>query len=138
MRIPILRLGNILLTSIQVDLTDEDVMLFQNDVVNEVSRTEAMGLAIDITALEIVDSFMARVINDTANMARLLGAEVVVCGIQPTVAMTLVEMGRGLLGAQSTFNLEQGLIVLRQRIVQRADLWAFDDDERSRDRPFNF
>lgn len=136
MRIPILRLGKILLTSIQVDLTDEDVMYFQNDVVNEVSRTEALGLAIDITALDIVDSFMARVINDTASMARLLGAEVVVCGIQPPVAMTLVEMGRGLLGAQSTFNLEQGLILLRERITERADVWVFDD-EISRDRHFN-
>jgi len=120
-KIPILRLGRILLTSVQVDLTDADALQFQDDLVNKIVDTEAMGIAIDITALEVVDSFMARVINDTASMARLLGAEVVICGVQPFVAMTLVEMGRDLIGADCAFNLEQGLRVLEARMATRGD-----------------
>ncbi len=119
MKIPILRLGDILLTSIQVDLTDEDILQFQQDVLTEVKQREAQGIVIDITSIEIVDSFMARAVNETANMARLLGAEVVVCGIQPAVALTLVEMGRGLIGVRSTFNLEQGLREVKRLIAGR-------------------
>ncbi len=119
MRIPILRLGDILLTSIQVDLIDEDILQFQHDVLTMIKNRDAQGVVIDITSMEVVDSFMARVINDTANMARLLGAEVVVCGIQPSVALTLVEMGRGLIGVTSTFNLEQGLREIERRLAAR-------------------
>lgn len=121
MRIPILRLGSILMASIQLDLTDADALQFQDDVVRKIAEIEALGVAIDITALETVDSYMARVINDTASMARLLGAEVVICGVQPYVAMTLVEMGRELLGADCAFNLEQGLRILQKRICARGD-----------------
>jgi rsbT antagonist protein RsbS len=130
MRIPILRLGDILLTSIQVDLTDAEVMLFQTDVLRAIAETEGRGLAIDITALEVVDSFMARTINDTASMARLLGAEVVVCGMHPAVALTLIEMGRGLIGVETTFNLNEGLARLNRKIAQRGDTVP-DDDEMS-------
>jgi rsbT antagonist protein RsbS len=122
MKIPFLRLGDILLTSIQVDLTDEDILQFQQDALNSIKDREAQGIVIDITSLEVVDSFMARAINETASMARLLGAEVVVCGIQPSVALTLVEMGRGLIGVKSTFNLEQGLQEVRRLIQQRYHL----------------
>lgn len=121
MRIPILRLGKILLTSIQVDLTDADALQFQDDLVKKICEIEALGVAIDITALEVVDSFMVRVMNDTAGMARLLGAEVVICGIQPYVAMTLVEMGRELIGADCVFNLDQGMKKLEARIALRGD-----------------
>lgn len=121
MKIPILQLGRILLVSIQVDLTDTDAMQFQNDMVNKIAATEALGIAIDITALDVVDSFMARVISDTASMARLLGAEVVICGIQPYVAMTLVEMGRDLIGADCAFNLDQALKILAGLIALRGD-----------------
>lgn len=132
MKIPILRLGEILLTSIQVDLTDEDILQFQQDVLNEIKQRESQGIVIDITSLEVVDSFMARAINETASMARLLGAEVVVCGIQPSVALTLVEMGRGLIGVKSTFDLEQGLREVKRLIAQRqldADSAAGDPHE---------
>lgn len=128
MKIPILRLGKVLLTSIQVDLADADALLFQDDLVRKIVDIEAMGVAIDITALEVVDSFMARVINDTASMARLLGAEVVVCGVQPFVAMTLVEMGRDLIGADCAFNLEQGLKMLQARIAVRGDAVLAQED----------
>ncbi|MDO8844842.1 STAS domain-containing protein [Methylicorpusculum sp.] len=130
MKIPILRLGRILLSSIQIDLTDTDALQFQNDLVCKIAETEALGVAIDITSLDVVDSFMARVINDTASMARLLGAEVVICGIQPYVAMTLVEMGRDLIGADCAFNLDQGLKILNARISTRGDTalnWGDDD-----------
>ncbi|HLA35745.1 MAG TPA: STAS domain-containing protein [Rhodocyclaceae bacterium] len=122
MKIPILRLGRILLVSIQEDLTDADTMQFQSDVVKKIAETEALGIAIDITALDVVDSFMARVINDTVSMARLLGAEVIICGVQPFVAMTLVEMGRDLIGADCAFNLDQGLKMLQARIAERGDM----------------
>lgn len=121
MKIPILRLGRILLASIQVELSDADAMQFQSDLVQRVSELEAMGVAIDISGLDVVDSYMARVINDTALMASLLGAEVVVCGMRPFVAMTLVEMGRGLIGADCVFDLEQGLKRLNERISLRGD-----------------
>lgn len=122
MNIPILRLGRILLASIHVDLSDTDAVQFQDDVVRKIAEIEAQGIVIDITALGVVDSYMARVINDTASMARLLGAEVIICGFQPYVAMTLVEMGRGLIGADCVFNLEQGLARLKARIKLRGDV----------------
>jgi rsbT antagonist protein RsbS len=128
-RIPILRLGRILLSSVQIDLTDADAIQFQGDIVNKIAEIEALGIIIDITALEVVDSFMARVINDTANMARLLGAEVVICGVQPYVAMTLVEMGRDLIGADCTFNLDQALEMIKTRIVSRGDATLTQGDD---------
>ncbi len=119
MRVPILKLGDILLTSIQEDLTDHDAVEFQNDVLHKVRSTEAGGLVMDITALDVVDSFMARVLNETANMVRLLGADVVLCGMQPSVALTLIEMGRELLGVQTALNLELGVEKLRSLIEKR-------------------
>lgn len=86
-------------------------------------------VAIDITALDVVDSYMARVINDTASMVRLLGAEVVICGIQPFVALTLVEMGRDLFGADCTFNLSQGMDKLHAKIALRADARYLEEDD---------
>jgi rsbT antagonist protein RsbS len=121
MKIAIPRLGRILLVAIQQDLSDDDALQFQSNLLGRIAEIEALGVAIDIAALDVVDSFMARVINDTASMARLLGAEVIVCGIQPMVAFTLVEMGRGLLGADCSFNLEQGLKTLQTRIASRGD-----------------
>ncbi|MEM5787833.1 MAG: STAS domain-containing protein [Syntrophobacteraceae bacterium] len=112
MKIPILKLGSILLTSISEEMTDEDALDFQNDVLERVNKTEASGVVIDITALEVVDSFLARVINDTAKMVRLLGAEVVLCGMRPSVALTLVEMGRELIGVKASLDLEQGVAEL--------------------------
>lgn len=128
MKIPILRLGRILLSSVQSDLTDVDALQFQDDLVRKVAAVEAQGVAIDITALDVVDSFMARVLNDTASMARLLGAEVVICGVQPYVAMTLIEMGRSLIASDCAFNLEQGLKMLEAKIAGRGDA-ALDDGE---------
>ena len=125
MKIPILRLGDILLTSIQIDLTDQDALDFQADALEMVAQTEAQGLVIDISALDVVDSFIARVLNDTANMVRILGAEVVISGMQPLVALALMEMGRTLIGVETALNLEQGVEKL-QRLIEGEEK---DDDE---------
>ncbi len=127
MKIPILRYRDILLTSIQVDLTDQDALEFQSDVLEMVRETEAEGIVLDITALDVVDSFMARVLNDTAEMVRLLGSEVVICGIQPAVALTLTEMGRELIGVETALNLEQGMEKL-QRLIKARDGAAPPDE----------
>lgn len=119
MRVPVLKLGDILITSIQLDLTDQDALGFQSDVLNEVSETDAKGIVLDITALEVVDSFLARVLNETANMVRLLGAEAVICGMQPAVALTLVEMGRELIGVGTALDLEQGLKKIEELVADR-------------------
>ncbi len=119
MKIPILKQGDILMTSIQVELSDQDALDFQNDVLEEVLRAEASGIVIDITALDVVDSFMARILNDTANMVRMLGTECVIAGMRPAVALTLVEMGRKLIGVEMTLNLEQGIDRLRKLIEER-------------------
>lgn len=119
MRVPILKLGDILMTSIQLDLTDRDALEFQSDVLNKVSETDAKGIVLDITSLEVVDSFLARVLNETANMVRLLGAETVICGMQPAVALTLVEMGRELIGVGTALDLEQGLEKVEELVADR-------------------
>ncbi len=128
MRIPILRLKGILLTSIQVDLADQEALEFQSDLVQEVTRSEAQGVVIDVTALDVVDSFMARVLNETAGMAQTLGAEVVLCGIQPSVALTLTEMGRELLGVDTALSLEQGVEKVDRLLVQRGQRHGRDGD----------
>jgi len=122
MKIPILRLKNILLTSIQVDLTDEDALEFQEDTLKAVQKTEASGVLIDITALDVVDSFLARVLNETSVMVKLLGAESVISGMQPDVALTLVEMGRELIGTETALNLDHGMEKLQALISKRGDV----------------
>jgi rsbT antagonist protein RsbS len=113
MRVPILRLNTrVLIVALGADITDEGVMAFQNELSERVTAMQARGVVVDVSALDIVDSFMARVLNDSARMLRLLGAEVVVCGIQPAVAMTLVEMGRNLVNVATTFTLERALLRL--------------------------
>jgi len=119
MKVPILKLQGILLTSIQVELSDEDALSFQDDVLRVLSQAEAKGVVIDITAMDVLDSFMSRVINDTARMAGTLGAEVVLCGMQPTVALTLVEMGRELIDVETALNLDQGFEKLQEMIKKR-------------------
>ena len=109
MKVPILKLREILLTSIQTELSDEDALEFQSDILAKLQETESRGVVIDITALDVVDSFMARVINETANMVDILGAHAVLSGMQPAVALALTEMGRELIGVNTALNLEQGV-----------------------------
>jgi rsbT antagonist protein RsbS len=117
MKIPILQLGDILLTSVQIDLTDQAALNFQHELLARVQSTNATGVVMDVTALEVVDSYLARVFNDTAQMVRLMGARVVLCGIRPAVALTLVEMGRELLGVETALNLDAGLAMLRDAVT---------------------
>ena len=132
MKIPILQLNDVLITSIQVDLTDADALEFQSDLLHMVNQTGARGVVIDITAMEVVDSFMARVLNDTAEMVRVLGAEAVVSGMQPIVALTLMEMGRQLVGVDTTLDLDQAVVNARQLTARRQARFgsgAYSDDE---------
>jgi rsbT antagonist protein RsbS len=110
MRVPILRLNaRVLIVALGADITDDGVMEFQSDLGERAAAMQARGVVIDVSALDIVDSFMARVLNDSARMLRLLGTEVVICGVQPAVAMTLVEMGRNLVDVATAFTLERAL-----------------------------
>ncbi len=118
-RVPILKLDNMLLTSIQVDLSDDDFLHFQSDLLHKIVEENAEGVCIDVSAVDLVDSFMAKVINDTTQMIELLGTEVVICGLQPPVALTLIEMGGELLRVNTALNLSQGLKKLRFLIAQK-------------------
>ena len=126
MSIPILKHRDILQTLIQADLTDQDLTDFRSELLDKVRETEAAGVIIDITSVEVVDSYMARAINETAHMVRLLGSDIVVCGMQPTVALTLVEMGRQLLGVATALNLDQGMEKIKRMIADRES--ALDPD----------
>lgn len=118
MRVPILRLNaRVLVVALGADISDEGVLGFQNELGERAAAMQARGVVIDVSALDIVDSFMARVLNDCARMLRLLGAEVVVCGVQPAVALTLVEMGRNLVDVSTAFTLERALQRLDERMA---------------------
>jgi rsbT antagonist protein RsbS len=115
-KIPILRMGPFLLVTIQVDLYDRLALNLEADLVQMVSKTEAKGVLIDISAVSIVDSFMGRIIDNIANMSRILDAETVVVGMQPAVAITLVELGLPLKGVHTALDVEKGMALLRSKI----------------------
>jgi rsbT antagonist protein RsbS len=115
--IPILRIGSNLLASIQVDLGDRIAELFQEDVLAAIERTRARGLVLDLTGLEVVDSYVARILADTARMARLMGAETIVAGMRPEVAATLVRMGYPMDGVRTALDIDAALRVLGGRPV---------------------
>ncbi|MFC6084662.1 STAS domain-containing protein [Sphaerisporangium aureirubrum] len=114
-RVPILKIGDILLVSIQGDLDDETVLTLQEDIAEKIVATGAIGLIIDITAVEIVDSFVGRMLSTIAGMARMLDAETIVVGMRPAVAITLVELGLSLGGLRTALDLEKGIALLNQR-----------------------
>ena len=116
MRTPVLRLGKTLLTALSDDLSDDDAIEFQVGITSAINAIDAEALIIDVSALDIIDSYMARILNDTAAACRLLGSEVVVCGLQPNVVLTLMEMGQDFLGVTTALNLEQGLEKLRKSL----------------------
>ena len=113
--IPILRIGPTLLTTIQIDLHDTVVDAFQNDVLEEIERTGATGLIIDISALETVDSYVARMLSNTGKMAKLMGTNTVIVGMRPAVAATLVRMGYFMQGIDTALSLEEGLALQADR-----------------------
>lgn len=117
LRVPILTIDEFLIVSIQVALDDHSVMQLQEDLLSEVTRTEAHGVILDLTAVDIVDSFMARSLDDLATSVRLLGAQMAIVGIQPTVAIPLVRMGLKIHNAATALNLQRGLIMLRKKVA---------------------
>ena len=115
-KIPILKMGPFLLVTIQVDLYDRLALNLEADLVQMVSKTDARGVLIDISAVSIVDSFMGRIMGNIANMSRILDAETVVVGMQPAVAITLVELGLPLKGVYTALDVEKGMALLRSKI----------------------
>jgi rsbT antagonist protein RsbS len=115
-RIPILQMGEFLLVTIQVDLHDRLALALQDDLTAKISKTEAKGVLIDISALEIVDSFIGKMISNISAMSRIQDARTVVVGMQPAVAITLVELGLTLRGVQTALNVERGMHLLRASI----------------------
>ncbi|MCD9019076.1 STAS domain-containing protein [Parachryseolinea silvisoli] len=116
-KIPILRMGPFLLVTIQVDLYDRLAENLEADLVQMVSKTGAMGVLIDISAVSIIDSFMGRIIGNIASMSKIMDAETVVVGMQPAVAITLIELGLPLKGVQCALNVERGMDLLRAKIA---------------------
>lgn len=112
-RIPILRMGEFLLVTIQVDMHDRLALTLQDDLTNRISETGARGVLIDISSLETVDSFIGRMLGNIASMSRVMDAETVVVGMQPEVAITLVELGLSLPGIRTALNVERGMDLLR-------------------------
>jgi rsbT antagonist protein RsbS len=112
-RIPILQMGQFLLVTIQVDMHDRLAMTLQDDLTHQIMKTQAKGVLIDISFLEIVDSFIGRMLSTISSMARVLDAETVVVGMQPAVAITLVELGLSLHGVRTALNVEKGMSLLK-------------------------
>jgi rsbT antagonist protein RsbS len=130
-RIPILTLGDVLLVSIQVDLEDQLALRLQEDLSNRIVQNSAHGVVIDISALDIVDSFIGRMLSTIASISRVLDAETVVVGMRPAVAITLVELGLSLKGVRTALTVEHGLRLLggRESVEPGADLADEQPDE---------
>lgn len=120
-RIPILKMGEFLLVTIQVDLYDRLALTLENDLITMVSNTNAKGVLIDISSVGIVDSFMGRILGNIASMSKILDAETVVVGMQPAVAITLVELGLTLSGVYTALNVERGMELLQTRIGNQTE-----------------
>jgi rsbT antagonist protein RsbS len=120
-RIPILQFGSFLLVSIQVDLHDNLALALQDDLCSRVAKTAAKGVVIDISALEVVDSFVGRVVAHISGMARILGAQTVLVGMRPAVAITLVELGVALGGVRTARDIDAGVRFLERHLAEADD-----------------
>ncbi|MDC7785131.1 STAS domain-containing protein [Rhodoplanes sp. TEM] len=127
-RIPILKLGNALLVTIQVDMHDRLATALQEDLTEKIVSARARGVLIDISALEIVDSFIGRMLDHIAAISRMLDAETVVVGMRPAVAITLVELGLSLSGVKTALNVERGMELIKRRLDE-TEVADGDDDE---------
>ncbi|VVM56469.1 RsbT antagonist protein RsbS [Pseudomonas fluorescens] len=115
-RIPILQMGHYLLVTIQVDMHDQLALTLQDDLSERISRTSARGVLIDISALDMVDSFIGRMIGTISGLSKIMDAETVLVGMQPAVAITLVELGMTLPGVSTALNVERGMKLLQDRV----------------------
>ncbi len=121
-KIPILKMGEFLLVTIQVDMHDRLALTLQDDLTRMISETEARGVLIDISSLEIVDSFIGRMLANIAAMSRVLDAQTVVVGMQPAVAITLVELGLSLPGVRTALNVDAGMELLRASVNGKKEM----------------
>lgn len=115
-RIPIIKIGNFLIVSIQIDMHDKLAIQLQSQILEEIEKTGAKGVLIDISVLEMVDSFIGRMLSGMASMASIMDAAVVIVGMQPAVAITLVELGLEMPGVDTALNMEKGMAMLEKRI----------------------
>jgi rsbT antagonist protein RsbS len=115
-RIPIMRLGEFLLVTIQVDMHDQLALRLQDDLSNSIQKNASRGVLVDISTLEMVDSFIGRMVSDISGISKILGADTVLVGMQPAVAITLVELGLSLPGVATALNVERGMALLRQKM----------------------
>jgi len=118
-RIPIIRIKDFLIVSIQVDMHDKLAIQLQSQILNEIEKTGAKGVLIDISVLEMVDSFIGRMLSGMASMASIMDAAVVIVGMQPAVAITLVELGLEMPGVDTALNMEKGMEMLENRIKEQ-------------------
>lgn len=118
-RIPILQMGDFLPVTIQVDMHDQLALTLQDDLSERISRTSARGVLIDISALDMVDSFIGRMIGTISGLSRIMDAQTVLVGMQPAVAITLVELGMTLPGVSTALNVERGMKLLQDRVRER-------------------
>lgn len=126
--IPILKMGQFLLVTVQVDLYDRLALGLEADLVNMISKHSSKGVLIDISAVNIVDSFMGRILGNIAQMSKILDAETVVVGMQPAVAITLIELGLPMTGVHTALNVEKGMRLLQERILTD-ELTPDEDDD---------
>ncbi|MCD0465942.1 STAS domain-containing protein [Flavobacterium sp. ENC] len=128
-RIPILKMGDFLLVTIQVDLYDQLAENLESDLINTISKHSSKGVLIDISAVSIIDSFMGRILGNIAVMSKIMDAQTVVVGMQPAVAITLVELGLSLNGVISALNVEKGMDLLRSKMhTSDNEEQEYDDD----------
>ena len=126
-RIPILRMGSFLLVTIQVDMHDRLALALQEDLTDKITANGSKGVLIDISSLEIVDSFIGRMLANIAGIARVLDADTVVVGMQPAVAITLVELGLSLPGVRTALNVEKGVTLLQEAVASSGIMLETDD-----------
>jgi rsbT antagonist protein RsbS len=124
-RIPILKMGKVLLITIQVEMHDKLALILEEDLTMRISQTGAKGVLIDISSLEIVDSFIGRMLDNIAAVSRVLDADTVVVGMRPAVAITLVELGLSLAGVKTALNVERGMQLIQQKLDEST---AEDED----------
>jgi rsbT antagonist protein RsbS len=128
-KIPILKMGHFLLVTVQVDLYDRLALNLESDLVNMISKYSSKGVLIDISAVNIVDSFMGRILGNIAQMSKILDAHTVVVGMQPAVAITLIELGLPMSGVHTALNVEKGMLLLRENLITFDQLTPEDDDD---------